>query len=80
MCRVLFKRFVPDTIGVGFIIQGLISEDFFWLFPPVNLLCRAVEYPVLFRSGGVYYCCMAKSSFSVISSQRADICQSGFLQ
>ena len=34
--------------------KGLVQRIFFWLFPPVNLLCRAVEYPVLFRSGGVY--------------------------
>ena len=56
MCRVLFKRFVPDTIGVGFIIQGLNSEDFFWLFPLVNLLAGQWRIPALFRSGGVYYC------------------------
>ena len=80
MYRVLSKKFVPGTGGVGFIIQGLSSEDFFWLFPLVNLLAGQWRIPALFRSGGVYYCCMAKSSFSVISSQRADICQSGFLQ
>ena len=47
------KRFIPGTSGVDFFMQELSSEDFFWLFPPVNLLCKTVEHPALFRSSDV---------------------------
>merc|ERR1711989_63886 len=34
-------------------MQELSSEDFFWLFLPVNLLCKTVEHLALFRTSGV---------------------------
>ena len=51
--RFFSKRFTPGTGGVDFLMQELSSEDFFWLFPPVNLLCKTVEHLALFRTSGV---------------------------
>ena len=51
--RFFSKRFTPGTGGVDFFMQELSSEDFFWLFPPVNLLCKTVEHLALFRASGV---------------------------
>ena len=51
--RFFSKRFTPGTGGVDFFMHELSSEDFFWLFPPVNLLCKTVEHLALFRSSGV---------------------------
>ena len=51
--RFFSKRFTSGTGGVDFFMQELSSEDFFWLFPTVNLLCKAVEHLVLFRTSGV---------------------------
>ena len=51
--RFFSKRFTPGTGGVDFFMQELSSEDFFWLFPPVNLLCKTVEHLALFRTSGV---------------------------
>ena len=47
------KRFTLGTGGVDFFMQELSSEDFFWLFLPVNLLCKTVEHLALFRTSGV---------------------------
>ena len=79
--RFFSKRFTPGTGGVDFFMHELSSEDFFWLFPPVNLLCKTVEH-LAFSEPVVFCCCLCGQSllFSVIFFQRADICQSGFLQ
>ena len=79
--RFFSKRFTPCTGGVDFFMHELSSEDFFWLFPPVNLLCKTVEHLALFRTSGVLLMPVwPQSFFSVIFFQRANICQSGFLQ
>ena len=51
--RFFSKRFTPCTGGVDFFMHELSSEDFFWLFPPVNLLCKTVEHLALFRTSSV---------------------------
>ena len=79
--RFFSKRFTPGTGGVDFFMQELSSEDFFWLFPPVNLLCKTVEHLALFRASIVLLLLVwPKSSFFSYFFQRADICQSGYLQ
>ena len=58
------KRFTLGTGGVDFFMQELSSEDFFWLFLPVNLLCKTVEHLALFRTSGVLLLSVwPKSSF-----------------
>ena len=62
--RFFSKRFTSGTGGVDFFMQELSSEDFFWLFPPVNLLCKTVEHLALFRTSGVLLLSVwPKSSF-----------------
>ena len=62
--RFFSKRFTLGTGGVDFFMQELSSEDFFWLFLPVNLLCKTVEHLALFRTSGVLLLSVwPKSSF-----------------
>ena len=59
--RFFSKRFTPGTGGVDFFMHELSSEDFFWLFLPVNLLCKTVEHLALFRTSSVFVvACVAK--------------------
>jgi len=63
-CARFFKRFTLGTGGVDFFMQELSSEDFFWLFLPVNLLCKTVEHLALFRTSSVLLLSVwPKSSF-----------------
>ena len=58
------KRFTLGTGGLDFFLQELSLEDFFWLFLPVNLLCKTVEHLALFRTSGVLLLSVwPKSSF-----------------
>ena len=53
-CSTFFsRRDVPGSAGVDFFMQTLKMSEFYWLFPPISMLCQAVEHLAVHKAKGV---------------------------
>ena len=53
-CSTFFsRRDVPGSAGVDFFMQTLKPSEFYWLFPPISMVCQAIEHLAIHKARGV---------------------------
>ena len=53
-CSTFFsRRDVPGSAGVDFFMQTLKVTELYWLFPPISVLCQAVQHLAVHKAKGV---------------------------